>query len=268
LITHRRADGRYERFLSRAAPGRIGFDTSRADVTIGESFVRQRNGRYVLHAKARGEAGSVLIDLQLTPSPNRYFPPVELRDEEFLSGYVVPALIATASGKVCVASRCRTFTNTAAYHDHNWGVWRDVTWEWGVASGTHLSLLYGGVYGPESRRAGGAPPARSPFFLTALDSLGVKQVLRFDRIRYEGTHITSGSVKAKAPGRFTLVAAREADTLRLDVRVTDALGTQTGIGGFRRVFLQMRGRFTVAGRLLGQAVGDSGMGFFETYLPR
>jgi hypothetical protein len=40
-----------------------------------------------------------------------------------------------------------------------------------------------------------------------------------------------------------------------------------GRGGFRRVFLQMRGRFSLSGRVLGQAVADSGMGFFETYVP-
>jgi hypothetical protein len=36
-------------------------------------------------------------------------------------------------------------------------------------------------------------------------------------------------------------------------------------GGFRRVFLQMRGHFTLSGRLLGEMVADSGTGFFETY---
>jgi hypothetical protein len=40
-----------------------------------------------------------------------------------------------------------------------------------------------------------------------------------------------------------------------------------GAGGFRRVFLQMRGRFTLHGRLLGETVADSGQGFFETYVP-
>jgi hypothetical protein len=39
LVTHRRPDGRYERFASLATPGRIAFDTSRADLMIGESSV-------------------------------------------------------------------------------------------------------------------------------------------------------------------------------------------------------------------------------------
>jgi hypothetical protein len=259
LVTHRGPDGRYERFASQATPGRIAFDTSRADLTIGESFVHQRNGVYRLHGRATGAAGPLLIDVNLTPAPNRYFPPVELREERLLSGYVVPALMAAAAGRICVGTRCRTFGDVPAYHDHNWGIWRDVTWEWGAARGNRLSLLYGGVYGST---------ARSPFFLSVVDSLGVKQVLRFNRIDYQGKRETSGAVRAKTPTQFSLLASRESDTLRLDVRVVDALGTEMGAGGFRRVFLQMRGRFTVTGRLLGQTLADFGTGFFETYVPR
>jgi hypothetical protein len=266
LITRRAPDGTYQRFVAQAPPGRIKFDTTRADVTLDESFVHQRNGTYRLHGRAKGGAGSLLLDVNLSPAPNRYFPPVELRDEEFVSGYVVPALVATASGRICVASRCRTFDAVPAYHDHNWGVWRNVTWEWGAARGSRVSVLYGGIYGPDRRRTAGAATVRSPFFLTVVDSLGVQQVLRFSRINYHGTQAAAGAVKATAPVRFDLVAAREADTLRLEVSVTDALGTEMNTGGFRRVFLQMRGRFTLRGRLLGQMVADSGTGFFETYV--
>jgi hypothetical protein len=268
LITRRASDGRYQRFLAQAPPSRIKFDTAGADVAIGESFVQHRNGSYRLHARAKGNAGSLLLEVDLSPAPNRYFPPVELRDEEFVSGYVVPALVATASGRICLASQCRSFEAVPAYHDHNWGVWRNVTWEWGAASGTRLSLLYGGIYGPDQGSPTGASTVRSPFFLTVVDSLGVKQVLRFSRINYHGARAAAGAVKATSPARFNLVAAREADTLRLDVSVADALGTEMRTSVFRRVFLQMRGRFTIRGRLLGETVADSGTGFFETYVSR
>jgi hypothetical protein len=266
LVTRRRPDGSYQRFTAQAPSRRVKFETTRADVTIAGSFVRQRNGRYQLHGKAAGDGGSVRIDVTLTPAFNRYFPPVELRDDDLVSGYVVPAVMASASGTICVGSRCERFTNAPAYHDHNWGVWRDVTWEWGVARGSRLSLLYGGIYGPERASDRDGSTVRSPFFLTVVDSLGVKQVLRFGQIDYQGARVMSGSVAASAPERFSLLATRQNDTLRLDVRVVDALGTQMETRGFQRVFLQMRGRFTVAGRLLGETVADSGMGFFETYV--
>ncbi len=247
LITRRRPDGRYERFSWQAPSSQVELDTSAADLRIGESTVRQRDGIYHLKARVPGKDGEVIIDLELAPVPNRYFPPVELREEDFLSGYVVPALDAKASGKICVAGRCSSFTRVPAYHDHNWGVWRDVTWEWGAARGSRLSLLYGGVYGPE----------RGPFFLTLVDSLGVKQVLRFTGIHYQGA----------PPKRFSLVGTREVDTVRIDVQVDDVLATEMRASKLRRTFLQMRGRFSLAGRVAGEAVADSGTGFFETYIP-
>ena len=266
LVTQRRPGGAYNRFQAQEPSHRIMLDTSRADLTIGNSSVRQRNGVYQLQGKATGPAGEVSIDVALTPTPNRYFPPVELRDDEFLSGYVVPGLMATASGTICVRTRCRQFRDVPAYHDHNWGVWRDVTWEWGAAQGRRLAVLYGGVYGPE--RGNSAASVRSPFFLAVVDSLGVKQVLRFDRIDYQGAVRLRGTGPLSSPRRFQLLATRERDTLRLTVEVQDALGTEMNASGLRRGFLQMRGRFNLSGNLLGETVSDSGMGFFETYVPR
>jgi hypothetical protein len=179
---------------------------------------------------------------------------------------VVPALDATASGQICVGGRCRDFSGVPAYHDHNWGVWRDVTWEWGAGRGARLSLLYGGVYGPERGRVTLGPRVNSPFFLAVVDSLGVKQVLRFTGIRYQGARAVSGS-SITSPDRFTLVGTREADTVQIEVQVGDVQATEMRASEFRRVFLQMRGRFSLTGRVAGEAVADSGSGFFETYVP-
>ena len=256
LITRGRRGGLHERFSLQAPSSQVQFDTAGADLTIGGNSVRQHDGIYQLKARVPGKAGEVKLDVTLIPTPNRYFPPVELRDDEFLSGYVVPALDARASGRICLAGRCDRFTGAPAYHDHNWGVWRDVTWEWGAGRGTRLNLLYGGVYGPEEERSTGRSRVSSPFFLTLVDSLGVKQVLRFDRIRYQGS----------PPTRFTLVGTREADTVRIDVQVGDVLATEMRASEFRRIFLQMRGRFSLAGRVAGETVADSGTGFFETYV--
>jgi hypothetical protein len=268
LVTHRRRDGRYERFTADAPADRVTFDTARADLTIGGSSVRQRDGKYALAARARGPGGVLRIDLLVRPLPNRYFPAVELRDQDFVSGYVVPALAASASGRICLGARCVTLSEVPAYHDHNWGVWRDVTWEWGAARGTGLSLLYGGVYGPERTGAAAGTQVTSPFFLTLVDSLGVLQVLRFDRIDYQGTQRAAGVAGSTTPKRFRLLATRGADTVRLQVAVDHALASTMEATSFRRYFLQMRGRFRLNGELAGETIADSGTGFFETYRRR
>lgn len=263
IVTHRRPDGRYERF-DEAMPARaVRLDTAGADLTIGRSSVRQRNGMYSLRVDATGEAGTVRMDLRVRPLANRYFPPVELREGDFLSGYVVPALAADASGTICAGGRCIRISDAPAYHDHNWGVWRAVTWDWGAARGTELALLYGGVYGPARSAGGGA--VTSPLFLAVVDSLGIRQVLGFDRIAYEGTGWTEGVAADIAPRRFSLDAARGADSIHLEVEVEHTLATPAASTVGSRLFLQMRGRFRLRGRLAGMAVSDSGRGFFETY---
>jgi hypothetical protein len=268
LVTHRRPDGSYDRFTDAAPPSGVSFDTARADLAIGPSAVRQRDGVYHLAARASGPRGPAHLDLEIRPLPNRYFPPVELREDEFLSGYVVPALAATATGTICVAGRCSRVAGAPAYHDHNWGVWRDVTWEWGAARGASLSLLYGGVYGSQRGVTGGGTAVSSPFFITLVDSLGVLQVLRFSRIAYDGSRPAAGVPGALAPERFTLVGTRGPDSVSLAVEVEHALATEMSASSFRRLFFQMRGRYTLRGRLAGAQVSDSGSGFFETYRTR
>ncbi len=258
LVTRRTPGGRYERFTAGVPAAAVRLDTSGAGLDVGGSSVRQRDGVYRVSARARGGPGEARVDLEIRPRPHRYFPAVELGAGDFLSGYVVPGLVADASGTLCVAGRCRRIEAAPAYHDHNWGVWRDVTWEWGAARGASVALLYGGVRAPGS--------AATPFFLAVVDSLGFRQVLRFRRIRCEGARPAAGAAGAVAPARFRLDAARGADTVHLAVVIADALATRMRAEGLDRHFLQMRGRFTVRGRIGGAELADSGMGFFETYV--
>jgi hypothetical protein len=212
LITHRRPNGLYQRYTSRASSEEVTFDTTRAQVTIGDGSVRQTNGTYLLHGRAYGRSGSVRLNLRVTPEANRYFPAVEIGGAGLLSGYVVPGLVATGSGSVCAGHSCSEFHDVPAYHDHNWGIWRDVTWEWGAARGQKLSVLYGGINRPDEGQGTGST-ASAPFFLTLVDSLGVKQVLRFARIAYAGSRPSSGLQGATSPSRFSIVASRGSDTV-------------------------------------------------------
>ncbi len=262
LVTARRSDGRHVRYETRVSGDQVVFDTTRADLQLGAAYVHQRGGQYILFGQARGLDGTLTIDLTVTPAPHRYFPPIELNEGGgFRSGYVVPALRAQATGRLCLGGegRCRWLANAPAYHDHNWGVWRDVTWEWGAGQGTRYDLLYGGV------REGEEAPGNAPFFLALVDSAGLRQVFRFRTIGYEGRRET-GVRGEEGPERFTLVASRERDTLRLEVEVQDLHATPGGLdGNQRRAFLQMRGRWRFEARLGGSTVSDSGSGFFETF---
>jgi len=257
LITRHREGRPPARFESFAAQELIRYDTTRADLAIGSHTVTQRDGAY----RIRGAAGAVRFDLEILPERHAYFPPLELRGDRFRSGYVVPVLRGIASGTICEQDVCRAVERAAAYHDHNWGVWRETTWNWGQARGQEMTFVYGGVLTGDSLAA----PSAAPYFLAVVDSLGVRQVLRFAAIDYRGTGPIAGAAGVTAPERFTFRAARLSDTVEIAVSVRHAQATPAAQSG-GRTFLQMRGEFMLRGNLLGRPVADSGLGFFETFV--
>jgi hypothetical protein len=258
LLTHRRPDGRYEKQEHPVSSALISFDTARADLTLGSSSVRQRDGVYRVIVQVPDQ--NLHLELQIRPAPFHYFPPVQLREGEFTSGYAVAALRGTATGRICQRGACREVSGRA-YHDHNWGVWREVSWEWGAASGPGLSLLYGQVQAPDSGLTS------QPFFVSLVDSLGVRQVLRAQSIRYEGDQPLVNGGGISGPESFEFTAGRDADTVRVRVQVREAVGTLMGTSGFRRYFLQMRGSFQLTGTIGGIRIEEQGDGFFETWRP-
>jgi hypothetical protein len=189
-----------------------------------------------------------------------------------VSGYVVPALRADASGSLCVAGACTTYEGVQAYHDHNWGVWRGVTWEWGAARAGGYTLLYGRVQPPDS------VSAVQPLFVYLVDTAGFLAVFRPRTIRYEDARTTVVDGKTiRTPSSAEMVDVRGDDTLRLTLRIEDASASDTRSDAVERgdaldarrlvrpYFVQMKGTATIGGRIRGTPLAGTGAGFFETY---
>jgi len=262
------------RFTTAVPSSRVAFSTSNADLGLGESRVEVLpDGHYRLHAVAREDvSGSPLsLDLDVTPADGAYFPGAAIASG-VVSGYVVPALRAAASGRLCVAGTCQAYDGVQAYHDHNWGVWRGVTWEWGAARAGQYTLLYGRVEPPDS------VGAVQPLFVYLVDSSGFLAVFRPRAIRYvDGRTTRVGASSIRTPSTAQLLDVRGADTLRVTLAVEDASATDTrGSGaergeglaarGLRRpYFVQMKGTATIGGRIRGTPLAGTGAGFFETY---
>jgi hypothetical protein len=264
------------RFSATALPADVAFSTSSPDLRIGASRVTLRpDGRYAITARAREENGArarLDLDLVVDPSPRAYFPGAAIESQEFASGYTVPGLEADATGSLCVNDRCQRFDATQAYHDHNWGVWRGVTWEWGSARAGSYALLYGRVQPPDS--LGGS----APLFVYLVDSLGFRAVFRPSRIAYDDSRrIRVPGRWLQVPSRATLTDVRGADTLRLELTVEDAVATDTRGPMIERgetaaarqllhpYFIQMKGLARLSGRVADAPVSGQGTGFFETY---
>jgi len=264
------------RFSARVARDRVRFSVFDADVVMGESSVRVRDdGRYAVRAALReeGSGAPLQVDFDLTPAPRVDFPGATIASGDFTSGYAVPGLRATASGSFCVRDVCDRYDKAQAYHDHNWGGWRGVTWEWGATRAGAYTLLYGRV-APEDSSSGSAP-----LFVYVTDSLGFLGLFRPSQMRYDDTRTvrtTEGALKV--PAHAELFDARGGDTLRLTFTIDDVVATDTRLAyaergesagetrALRRPwFVQMAGEAQLSGRVRGVPLSGRGRGFFETY---
>jgi hypothetical protein len=275
LVTQHRSGRPVRRFSLRVPSQLVRFSLRDADLKFGDvgSVSVNADGTYDVRGDAVAEDGSgarLRVRLTVAPAPRAYFPGATLVAGAAPSGYAVMGLRAAATGTVCVGSACDTFTGAQAYHDHNWGTWQGVTWDWGAARAGAYTVLYGRVRPPGSD---GAPDA--PLFVYLIDSLGLRGVFRPRQIVYADDRPLAGP--GRAPSSFRLTDVRGADTLDLQLTVEDATASDTrgglierGEGEYARRlatpwFLQLKGRARLAGRVNGTAVAGEGTGFFETY---
>ncbi|HEV7594399.1 MAG TPA: ABC transporter permease [Gemmatimonadaceae bacterium] len=270
-ITLREQSGSTRRFGATLDRSRVRFSTTDANLVFGDSHVTVLpNGDY----EVRARAGKTDISLVVHPAPFAYFPGVAMGSGGFVSGYTVPALRASASGTLCVDGQCEKLTDAQSYHDHNWGVWRGVTWDWGASRAGEFAFLYGRVFPPDSTAS---PP---PVLVYLIDSLGFRAVFRPRLIFYEDTRtVSSGGTILHVPARARFSDIRDGDTLSVDISVEDAIASDTrprsakegergdplGTEKARPYFIQMKGTARISGRIEGQPLSGTGTGFFETY---
>ncbi|CAN5769570.1 hypothetical protein BH23GEM3_BH23GEM3_07080 [soil metagenome] len=249
LLTIRGADGTH-RSLVRDLPGAVvRFDTASPDLRFGDdSYVRLEGAVYHVVARLPGAS----VELRVHPAPRRYFPPADLGGRTLTSGYVVPALYARAEGTLCLPA-CEPVSGAQAYHDHNWGTWRDVSWEWGAASDERFSLLYGVVRGEDTPDQG--------LFAYLVDGSGPVGIFRPRAIRTteEQTVRVSGR-DLRVPRRLAFDDPRRGLDVTIDIDAAHVTDLQRERA---RYFVQMRGVARVVER--GREVGRL-PGFFETYV--
>lgn len=280
LFTLHQQGGRARRFSLLVDRRGVRYALDRADLALGPAAMTVDSaGDYHVRGTARGEGAdaghSARVDLVLRPAPRAYFPGASLGGSgpgALVSGYAVPALRGEASGTICVDRDCTRLEAVQAYHDHNWGLWKQVNWEWGQARAGAFTFLYGRV------QQTGAAAASVPMFFYLVDSLGFRALFRPAAVAYDDARtILVGGRRVRVPARATMADVRGGDTLRVTIEVDDAVGTDLRTvlvqRGDRRsagaiahpYFIQMKGRATIAGRVGGSPLAGTGHGFFETY---
>ncbi len=253
--------------------------TNTASQHVGPAQVRIDRGQY--HVTV--EDPRVHIDVRLAPDAGFSLPPVELDEGPLISGYVVPAVRGRMTGAVRTARTSLHLVGAPAYHDHNWGTWRGVTWEWGEASSPDGAVLYGVIHtgGGRSVETAGRPPVLLLWASSAEHHGGLVGIFPVRSITYSAWRPgpVVGGRAIPAPGEVMIAAADGPDSVRMRVRIQDALGSLPPVGPVtapdragagqpaRRVFLQLRGKADVQGTVDGRPFVWTGPAASETFVP-
>jgi hypothetical protein len=229
------------------------------DLTLGGNSVRLEGTRYRLRLDLRGERGRshVTGELSIEAAAGRSMPPIVIRGANgWQSGYVVPVMSGALSGALDVDGT-RVALDGAGYHDHNWGFWDGVTWQWGQVQQGDLSVVYGRLHPPPDA----ADPDRVPGFLAVLGPNGPLGYAT-------GITITESSAPGAAQPQHIRVEARgPALHVDMDLQVADAVTTAMPRGSFGggMDFIQMRARYRVQGDAAGRQLDFEAPGAAETF---
>jgi hypothetical protein len=234
-------------------------DVDRApDLTIGASTVRLEGMRYHVHidladARKRRAVG----DFTLEASPGKLVPPIEVSGARgWRTGYVVPVMSGTLDGTLSIDGEPISLTSGTGYHDHNWGFWQGVSWQWGQAQQGDLSLIFGRVFPPRDA----ADPDTIPGFVGALGPdgpLGYATDVRITETNDERGQPRRIAVRARS-------SSLELD-LTFDVTSTETTRMTNGVLADGLSFLQMRGNYTVTGRAGPREIKFTAPGAAETF---
>ena len=81
-------------------------------------------------------------DLSLEATAGRLVPPIEITGAKgWRTGYVVPVMSGTLDGAIDIDGVRVSLDGGRGYHDHNWGFWQGVSWQWGQAQQGDLSVI-------------------------------------------------------------------------------------------------------------------------------
>lgn len=236
------------RITSYSAAGRVSDRdlTDRApDLDVAGNRVRLVGSQYKITLRlSPGVSGDLVLDA----APGRSLPPAEIHGARgWRSGYVVPVLAGSFHGELVVGGERIPLDAVAGYHDHNWGYWKDVRWQWGQVASGDLSIVYGRVFPPSDI----ADASRIPGFLGLL---GPDGPIAFST-RVTITEHGEGSVPAGLDVRAL------GDQLSLQLAFTTGESERTS------TFLQLGGTYHVSGHARDRVVDFTARGSAETFRP-
>ncbi|MBM3776698.1 MAG: hypothetical protein FJW23_00470 [Acidimicrobiia bacterium] len=228
------------------------------DLSIGGNHVRLSGLEYTIELDLEGDDGRrAKGTLVIEADPGRHMPPIELLGARgWKTGYVVPVMSGRLDGELTVGPERVSFGGGSGYHDHNWGFWEGVSWQWGQVRHEDVSIVFGRVFPPPDA----ADVTRIPGFLGVLGPDGPLGYAT--RLVIEETNLAGSTDPARITirGRSSVVDVE----LAFDVRGLERTRLP-GPMASSLSFLQMRGDYTVSGRIGDRTLDFRAAGSAETF---
>ena len=230
------------------------------NLAAGSNRVRLdgRDYRIALDLPADSGGGRAVAAIVIRAAPGKSLPPYTIRGAGgWVSGYTVPVMSGELAGEIRVGRETLALDGGTGYHDHNWGFWEGVRWQWGQVQGEGLSFVYGRVYPPPDA----ADATRVPGFLVALGpdgpvgyatNVSIEEINHPDSLR---------------PRRFIVRGESESLDLSFDIAIDQMTVTRMRPGGVGSGmdFFQLRATYKVSGRAGDQPVDFTAPGSAETF---
>jgi hypothetical protein len=250
-------DGRMQSFSARGWLTEADV-ASAPDLTVGGNRVRLAGRSYRLSLDLEGSGGSRASgEVTIGAVPGRQMPPIEIRGARgWRTGYVVPVMSGPLAGHLVVDGERISLDDGVGYHDHNWGFWQGVSWQWGQVQHGDLSIVYGRVFPP----ADAADPARMPGFLGVIGPDGPLGYATRVTIEEENVVGTSRPEQITISGRSSALDL----TLRFLVRSIEVNRFQGAMQNGLN-FLQMRGEYVASGKVGDRRLEFEAAGSAETF---
>ena len=259
-------DGRVASYFESAEIDEARLLADAPDLTIGRSRVRLEGDRYLITIDLPGTTPSpdslrITGDIVLEAESGRSLPPITIKGTAgWVSGYVVPVMSGTLGGALNVAGEVVSLERGTGYHDHNWGYWEGVSWQWGQVQGGGLSVVYGRISPP----ADAADADRIPGFLAVLGPDG--PLGHSTNVSIEETDATATG----QPRRIVVQARSRSLDLTMELDIEDVLVSRMDSGPFPSAldFYQLRAIYHVVGRAGDRSFDFTSPGAAETFRGR
>ncbi len=242
-------DNGYRRFAANYPAARSGLPLNKVEYQVGSNQIRFNKDHYEIALDFQDKA-SIRGTLRYYPDAGLYFPPTYLaRNDQMESGYVIPAIRGTYQGTLRIGQKEYDFNNVTGYHDHNWGIWRRIEWNWGHLFSDQYAIFFGEIF-LDGKGKG--------LFAGVFDRSGFVTVLRPD-------HIEFSDIKDNVPQQLRIRGQKQFAAIDLTGKASSFVSTKLE-GAPPLYFIQSKMEYSVQLEIDGKRALFPARGNAETYV--